>query len=132
MSIYSFSKENEISFNYFFSIIFFSNEIPIVENENFICTCLINNIYLINGKTEYIFTFWLLLVYYIRNFTPINFFKIKPSILVEKRFLHNLRNIKFISANEISIRKKLFEKKYSKLILFSFEKLYMFIWVYFS
>ena len=73
-----------------------------------------NIIFFINGKTENIFIVSLLLVYYIRNFTPINFFKIKACNLLEKRFLRNSSNIKFNSANEISIEKKNFEKKILK------------------
>ena len=40
-----------------------------------------------------------------------NFFLIKAYILVEKRFSHDSRNIKFNSANEISIKKIFYEKK---------------------
>ena len=46
--------------NIFFSKFIFSNEIPIGENENFICTCQIINIFPIDSKTENIFTFSLL------------------------------------------------------------------------
>ena len=50
----------KLSLNIFFSKLFFSNEIPIVENENFICTCPKIKIFLKNGKTQNIFTFSLL------------------------------------------------------------------------
>ena len=72
--IYCFSKQSKIISNYFFSTNFFSNEIPIVENENFIYTCPRTDIFLKNGQTQNIFTFSLLQVYCICNFTPMNFF----------------------------------------------------------
>ena len=50
----------KLALNIFLQKLFFANEIPIVENENFICTCPKINIFLKNGKTQNIFTFSLL------------------------------------------------------------------------
>ena len=48
------------------------------------------------------------------NLPPLIFFLNTAYIHVEKRFLHDSWNIKFNSANEISIEKKNFEKKIFK------------------
>ena len=45
------------------------------------------------------------------KFDTINILKIIIPILIEKRFLHNFWNIKFHYENEISITKKIAEKK---------------------
>ena len=72
-------------------------------------------------RNSYIFTNSLLLVYYICKFTTISFFIIITSIFIKIRLLHNSAYIKFYSENEISIDKKMTQKKilYNNLVLYS-------------
>ena len=95
----------------FFCFIFFSIEISNSESVKYKYKCQMNNNFFINGNTENIFALLLLLVYYICNITPINFFMIFTYIVIEKWFWHNLSNIKFNTENEISIEKKIVQKK---------------------
>ena len=76
--------------------------------------------FLIGNKKNNIFTYSLLLVYYIYKFTTISFFIITTSIFIEIRFLDNSADIKFYPENEISIDKKMTQKKivYDNLALY--------------